>query len=96
MRPDAGADSADMRIRKGSESSPSIKHAGGYTVGSIRQTYIKSTVDALIRQYPDEWGTDFNENKARIERLANVQTKEMRNRLAGYVTRKMSSKGRKR
>ncbi len=65
-------------------------------MGSIRQTYIKSTVDALIRQYPDEWGTDFNENKARIERLANVQTKEMRNRLAGYVTRKMSSEGRKR
>jgi len=64
-------------------------------VGSIRQTYIKSTVDALIRQYPNEWGTDFNENKAKMERLANVQTKEMRNRLAGYVTRKMSSTGRK-
>ena len=64
-------------------------------MGSIRQTYIKSTVDALIRQYPNEWGTDFNENKAKMERLANVQTKEMRNRLAGYVTRKMSSTGRK-
>ncbi|HUL62487.1 MAG TPA: 30S ribosomal protein S17e, partial [Methanocella sp.] len=50
-------------------------------MGSIRQTYIKSTVDALIRQYPNEWGTDFNENKAKMERLANVQTKEMRNRL---------------
>ena len=65
-------------------------------MGSIRQTYIKSTVDALLRQYPNEFGTDFNENKDKIERLANVQTKEMRNRLAGYVTRKMASKGRKR
>jgi small subunit ribosomal protein S17e len=65
-------------------------------VGSIRQTYIKSTVDALIRQYPNEFGMDFNENKDKVERLANVQTKELRNRLAGYVTRKMSSTGRKR
>ena len=65
-------------------------------MGSIRQTYIKSTVDALLRQYPNEFGTDFNENKAKVEKLANAQTKEVRNRLAGYVTRKMSSKGRKR
>lgn len=74
---------------------PSNKHAGGYTVGSIRQTYIKSTVDALIRQYPNEFGTDFEENKDKVERLANVQTKDVRNRIAGYVTRKMSSRGRK-
>jgi small subunit ribosomal protein S17e len=65
-------------------------------VGSIRQTYIKSTVDALLRQYPNEFGTDFNVNKDKVEKLANVQTKELRNRLAGYVTRKMSSTGRKR
>jgi small subunit ribosomal protein S17e len=65
-------------------------------VGSIRQTYIKSTVDTLIRQYPNEFGTDFDANKDKVERLANVQTKELRNRLAGYVTRKMSSSGRKR
>ena len=65
-------------------------------MGSIRQTYIKSTVDALIRQYPEEFGTDFNENKAAVERLANVQTKDVRNRIAGYATRKMSSTGRKR
>lgn len=65
-------------------------------MGSIRQTYIKSTVDSLLRQYPNEFGTDFNENKGKVERLANVQTKEVRNRIAGYVTRKMSSKGRKR
>ena len=78
------------------DAQPEKKHAGGYTVGSIRQTYIKSSVDALLRQYPDEFGTDFNENKDKVERLANAQTKEVRNRLAGYVTRKMASKGRKR
>jgi small subunit ribosomal protein S17e len=64
-------------------------------VGSIRQTYIKSTVDALIRQYPDEFGTDFEANKDKVEKLANIQTKEVRNHVAGYVTKKMSSRGRK-
>jgi small subunit ribosomal protein S17e len=64
-------------------------------VGSIRQTNIKTSVDTLIRQYPDEFGTDFEENKDKVEKLADVQTKEMRNRIAGYVTRKMSSGGRK-
>jgi small subunit ribosomal protein S17e len=64
-------------------------------VGSIRQTYIKSTVDALTRQYPDEFGTDFEANKDKVERLAKVQTKDVRNRIAGYVTRKMASGGRK-
>lgn len=64
-------------------------------MGSIRQTYIKSTVDTLIRQYPDEFGTDFEVNKGKVEMLAEVQTKEVRNHVAGYVTRKMSSRGRK-
>lgn len=64
-------------------------------MGSIRQTYIKSTVDALLRQYPNEFSEDFNANKDKIQKLAAVQTKEMRNRLAGYVTRKVASKGRK-
>jgi small subunit ribosomal protein S17e len=64
-------------------------------VGSIRQTYIKSTVDALIRQYPDEFGTDFEANKEKVEKLASIQTKEVRNHIAGYVTKKMSSRGRK-
>ena len=64
-------------------------------MGSIRQTYIKSTTDALLRQYPTEFGTDFDANKAKVEQLASVQTKELRNRIAGYVTRKMASKGRK-
>jgi small subunit ribosomal protein S17e len=64
-------------------------------VGSIRQTNIKTSVDTLIRQYPNEFGTDFEENKDKVEKLADVQTKEMRNRIADYVTRKMSSGGRK-
>jgi small subunit ribosomal protein S17e len=45
-------------------------------MGNIRQTYIKSTADALLRQYPNEFTTDFNENKAKVERLARIQTRK--------------------
>jgi small subunit ribosomal protein S17e len=65
-------------------------------MGSIRQTFIKSTVDSLLRQYPGEFGTDFDANKEKVGKVAHVQSKEVRNRVAGYVTRKMASKGRKR
>ncbi len=65
-------------------------------MGSIRQTYIKSTVDSLLRQYPSEFTADFNENKAKVEKLTGVQSKTLRNRVAGYVTRKVHSKGRRR
>jgi len=64
-------------------------------LGSIRQTYIKSTVDALLRQHPGEFTTDFNANKAQVEKLTGVESKTLRNRVAGYVTRKVSSKGRR-
>ena len=65
-------------------------------MGNIRQTYIKSTADALLRLYPSEFSKDFNENKDKVDRLAKVQTKNVRNHVAGYVTRRMVSKGRKR
>jgi small subunit ribosomal protein S17e len=64
-------------------------------LGSIRQTYIKSTVDALLRQHPGEFTADFNANKAMVEKLTGTDQKVLRNRVAGYVTRKISSKARR-
>ncbi len=65
-------------------------------MGNIRQTYIKSTADALLRQYPNEFGTNFEENKDKVTKLAKIQTKNVRNHIAGYVTTRMTAKGRKR
>jgi len=65
-------------------------------MGNIRQTYIKSTADALLRQYPNEFGTSFEENKTKVTKLAKIQTKNVRNHIAGYVTTRMTAKGRKR
>ena len=64
-------------------------------MGSIKQTYIKSTGQALLRQHKDEFTTDFTANKAQVEKLTGVESKTLRNRVAGYVTRKISSKARR-
>ena len=56
-------------------------------MGNIRPTYIKRVALELLRQYPDAFTTDFGENKKKVAELTDVGTTEMRNRIAGYVTR---------
>lgn len=56
-------------------------------MGNIRQTYIKRVAIELVKNYPDEFTSDYNHNKQRVAELTDVSTKTMKNRIAGYVTR---------
>jgi len=58
---------------------------------AIKPSYIKNVAKALLERYPEAFSTDFEENKASVERLTNIDSKEVRNRVAGYVTRKKAS-----
>jgi small subunit ribosomal protein S17e len=49
--------------------------------------------DDLLDQYPDAFGTDFEANKHTVERLTQVRSKHLRNRIAGYVTRQCTDDG---
>lgn len=44
--------------------------------------------DTLLERYPNAFSTDFEENKVQVERLTAVESKRVRNRIAGYVTRR--------
>ncbi|WP_306061785.1 30S ribosomal protein S17e [Natronococcus wangiae] len=44
--------------------------------------------DTLLERYPDGFSADFEENKNLVEKLTDVESKRVRNRIAGYVTRK--------
>lgn len=57
---------------------------------AIKPAYIKNLATSLIEQYPDRFSDDFEENKQQVAELTNVDSKEVRNRVAGYVTRKLS------
>jgi len=56
-------------------------------MGNIRQKYIKRTALELLERYPNEFNNDFQYNKEKVQKLTDVSTKIMRNRIAGYITR---------
>ena len=56
-------------------------------MGNIRPSLIKIRALRLIEKYPDQFTTDFDENKGLVERFTDVDNKKMRNWIAGYITR---------
>jgi small subunit ribosomal protein S17e len=57
---------------------------------AIKPAYVKKTASLLMERYPDAFGDDFEHNKELVGELTNVDSKGVRNRIAGYVTRKNS------
>ncbi|MFA9517826.1 30S ribosomal protein S17e [Halopenitus sp. H-Gu1] len=55
---------------------------------AIKPKYIKQLGNVLLEQYPDSFNTDFETNKESVQTLTTVESKGVRNRIAGYVTRK--------
>jgi len=43
-----------------------------------------------MERYPDAFGPDFEHNKELVQELTNIESKSVRNRIAGYVTRKQN------
>lgn len=43
--------------------------------------------DDLMERYPGTFTGEFQANKKRVERLTELQSRHVRNRLAGYITR---------
>ena len=40
----------------------------------------------LLERYPDKFTIDFNKNKEAIHNYAQIRSKELRNKIAGYIT----------
>ena len=60
-------------------------------MGNIRQLIIKKVAKELLDKYPDSFITnDFQHNKKKVAELTNVKSKLLRNRIAGYITRRLS------
>ncbi|WP_436906965.1 30S ribosomal protein S17e [Halosimplex marinum] len=55
---------------------------------AIKPAYVKKTATLLMERYPNAFGQDFEHNKDVVAELTNVESKGVRNRIAGYVTRK--------
>lgn len=47
----------------------------------------------MIRRFPDQFKhDDFEHNKEKVAELTDVNSKTVRNRIAGYITRYLASK----
>ncbi|MBN2487690.1 MAG: 30S ribosomal protein S17e [Methanosarcinaceae archaeon] len=59
-------------------------------MGNIRQTSIKNIAFRLLENHRDDFTTDFDVNKQLVTKYTTIEGKVIRNRVAGYVTRKMT------
>lgn len=55
---------------------------------AIKPAYVKKTARLLMEQYAEAFNDDFERNKDLVTEMTNVESKEVRNRIAGYITRK--------
>lgn len=65
-------------------------------MGRIKTAAIKRTSLMLVKQHEDQLFKTYEENKPAVSRFLKIQSKKMRNVIAGYVTRLMQAKGIKR
>lgn len=59
---------------------------------AIKPDYVKKTGEVLMERYPEALSTDFEHNKQAVTALTNIESKSVRNRIAGYIARKKRAK----
>ncbi len=55
-------------------------------MGKIRITVVKRTARKLLAQYPELFTQDFEHNKKVVSQLVELNSKKLRNQIAGYIT----------
>jgi len=63
-------------------------------VGAIKPVYIKSLAKQLLTEVA-EFTDDFEVNKKLVEEHTNIESKGVRNRVAGYITHKKRRESKK-
>ena len=60
----------------------------------IKPSYIKSLGTELLSKQREHFSNSFDENKQQLGKSAIIGSKRVRNRVAGYITRKINTKRR--
>ena len=63
----------------------------GYTMGRIKTAMIKRIGMKIVNKHSDKLKDNFEENKKLVEELTDVESKKLRNIIAGYVTRQVKT-----
>ena len=60
----------------------------------IKPSYIKTVGVELLSTYSDRFTNSFDDNKQSVVEVTTVRSKRVRNRIAGYITRKVNTRRR--
>jgi len=60
----------------------------------IKPSYIKTLGTELVAKQREHFSNNFEENKQQLSKSALIESKRVRNRVAGYITRKINTKRR--
>ncbi len=69
-----------------------IANARDAEMGRIRQASIKRTAAMLVREHPELFGESFEQNKKALKELDVIDSKRLRNKIAGYIVRVVKNK----
>jgi small subunit ribosomal protein S17e len=58
----------------------------------IKPSYIKSIGTELLSKQKEYFSSSFDANKQQLGSSASIESKRVRNRIAGYITRKINTK----
>lgn len=61
----------------------------------VKPSYIKDIGNILLNRYPEVFNTSFENNKEKVDRLTSITSKTIRNRVAGYICKKVKQKNQK-
>lgn len=62
----------------------------------IKPSYIKSMGVALMEQHGVSFNNNFDDNKRVVSEITTIESKSIRNRVAGFITRKVNTNNRRR
>lgn len=54
-------------------------------MGRSRPTFIRNIGYKLLEYHSDKFDNDFEENKEMVEKLTDINSKRVRNRVAGFI-----------
>lgn len=58
-------------------------------MGRIKSIPVKNLAREIIAEHGDRFGTDFDKNKEIVNEVKKIDSKKIRNTVAGYITKEM-------
>lgn len=56
-------------------------------MGRIKQSSLKRLANKLLLEHKEELGTDLDKNKEIVRKFSNIESKSIRNKIAGYISK---------